>query len=417
MSKSLSLTEQLAKHLQRKVDDATRYRARLHLLDWLGCVAGALGSQVAAAARKARPDVLEQVAYLGNVLEMDDVHRSAILHPGPVIWPSALSAIRESGGDFSSMLDGATRGYEAMVSVGATMDSHHYAHWHPTGTAGGFGGAAAAASIFGLTRKATIWALGNAGSTACGLWNMRHENVMTKQVHVAHASLEGLWCARTARAGMTGPAGILEGPQGLYAAMTRAPKPMEFPKRWRIWDVSFKPWGACRHAHPAIDAALELQQLLGKLEGEIVVETYADALAFCDSPDPETPQQAKFSLQHAVAIVAERGVPQLADFEPKAIKALAKSRARVKVRECKDITARYPEHYGARVRCEKQAVELIDTLGDPERPMSEAQIVDKARALMAWGGLSDKQANKAVKVALEGDDPHAIHRMLGKWLA
>ena len=109
---------------------------------------------------------------------------------------------------------------------------------------------------------------------------------------------------------------------------TKAPKPMEFPKGWRIWDVSFKPWGACRHAHPAIDAALELQELLGKLGGEILVETYADAIAFCDNPDPKTPSQAKFSLQHAVAVVATSGVPTLADFEPAAIKKLAKVRAR-----------------------------------------------------------------------------------------
>jgi 2-methylcitrate dehydratase PrpD len=192
---------------------------------------------------------------------------------------------------------------------------------------------------------------------------------------------------------------------------------MEFPKRWRIWDVSFKPWGACRHAHPAIDAALELQELLGNLDGEIVVETYADAIAFCDNSNPKTAQQAKFSLQHAVAVVATSGVPTLADFESAAIKRLAKARARVSVRECKDITGRYPQHYGARVRCQRQAVELIDTLGDPERPMSEAQIIDKARSLMAWGGLSEKQVNKAVKLALEGDDPAAIHKMLDKWLA
>jgi hypothetical protein len=59
---------------------------------------------------------------------------------------------------------------------------------------------------------------------------------------------------------------------------------------------------------------------------------------------------------------------------------------------------------------------MIDTLGDPERPMSEVQVIDKARALMAWGGLSKKQADKAVKLALEGDDPAAIYKMLGKWL-
>ena len=43
-----SLTEKLAKHLTLRVDEATRARARLHLLDWLCCVAGSRESKVAA---------------------------------------------------------------------------------------------------------------------------------------------------------------------------------------------------------------------------------------------------------------------------------------------------------------------------------------------------------------------------------
>jgi 2-methylcitrate dehydratase PrpD len=413
MSKSLSLTEQLAKHLMRPVDEATRDRARLHLLDWLGCVAGALRSNGVNGPKQ----VVHRYTYcslLGNLLEMDDVHRSALLHPGPVIWPTAFAL--GAGSDLNLSLDSAVRGYEAMITVGATLDAHHYSYFHPTSTAGVFGATACFGSDF-LSRDQMAHALALAGSVSGGFWQTRHSHNWGKQWHLEHARDTGSKVATLAHDGVTGPLDVLEGPQGLYAATCKTPKPMTFAKRWRIWDVSFKPWGACRHAHPVIDAALELQQLLGNLDGEILVETYADALAFCDNPDPKTPQQAKFSLQHAVAIVAERGVPQLADFEPKAIKVLAKARARVTVRECKDITARYPEHYGARVRCQSQAVELIDTLGDPERPMSEAQVIDKARALMAWGGLSEKQANKAVKLALESDDPEAIHKMLRKWLA
>lgn len=382
-------------------------RARLHLLDWLGCVGGALRAPVADAARRAGPDVLERVGYLGNVLEMDDVHRAALLHPGPVVWPAALSAAREAGCGMAAMLDGAIRGYEAMIAVGATFDAFHYAHWHPTATAGGFGGAAAAAAIFGLSPEQTVWALGHSGSTACGLWHMRHADVMTKQLHVVHASLEGLWCARTARAGFTGPAAILEGPQGLYEAMTRAPKPLMLGEGWHLAEVSFKPWAACRHAHPAIDAALALKDE-GALGGEVLVETYADALAFCDRPAPRTPVEAKFSLQHAVAVVAERGAPTPADFEPDAISALAKSRARVRVAEAAEFSARYPEHFGARVTAGGRTVELSDTLGDPERPLSSDGVIAKARALMAWGGLPDAAAERGVALALEGDDPAAL---------
>jgi 2-methylcitrate dehydratase PrpD len=126
---------------------------------------------------------------------------------------------------------------------------------------------------------------------------------------------------------------------------------------------------------------------------------------------------AKFSLQHAVAVVAERGVPALTDFEPDAIKELAASRARVKVSEAFDITARYPEHYGARVTCGGETVELVDTLGDPERCMSEEQIIGKARQLIAWGGLVDKEADRAIELALKGDDATAIQAMLKEWLS
>ena len=63
MSEPYSLTEQLAKHLRRPVDDDTRKRARLHLLDWLACVAGALKSDVAKALKKA--DVRD-AAWLGT---------------------------------------------------------------------------------------------------------------------------------------------------------------------------------------------------------------------------------------------------------------------------------------------------------------------------------------------------------------
>jgi 2-methylcitrate dehydratase PrpD len=182
---------------------------------------------------------------------------------------------------------------------------------------------------------------------------------------------------------------------------------MVFGDGWRIGEVSFKPWGACRHAHPAIDAALALRAR-GTLHFPITVETYADAIAFCDRPNPTTPDEAKFSLQHAVAIVAVRGAPTLVDFEPDAIAALADARAQVGVREDPAITARYPAHFGATVRAGGDSETLIDTLGDPERPLSRDGVIDKARALFAWGGLDPAQSARGVALALDSDDAQGI---------
>ena len=408
MTSSYSLIEQLATHLRRPVDDATRARARLHLLDWLGCVAGALGSRIAARAGQ-RYRAAHIIDFLGNVLEMDDVHREARLHPGPIIWPTIF---RDSDFDFRSLLDAAVVGYEAMIAVGATFDDYHYASWHPTSTAGYAGAAAAFANLHVLNEQKTGWAMANALSVAGGFWHMRHDNVDTKQWHCVHVIETGTNAAYKADAGITGPMNLLEGPQGLYAATCRDPKPMVFTEHWRIHEVSFKPWAACRHAHPVIDCALELRAA-GKLEPPFHVETYADALTFCDKTDPQTETDAKFSLQHAVAVIAGGRNATPHDFTLDAIAALAPLRAQVTVSEAPDITARYPAHFGARVN----GLELVDCRGDPERPVGEAEIIAKMHMLADWGGLPREEADRAVELALRGNDAGAIVTMLDEWLA
>lgn len=408
-----SETDRIAERLLQPIAAPVRKRARLHLLDWLGCVAGARAAPIAGIqASGADSSAVEAAVWLGNVLEMDDVHRTAILHPGPVTWPTVLGV----GSDvLDDALDAAIRGYEAMIAVGSMLDACHYSYWHNTATAGVFGAAAAAASRLGADHAQLVSALGLAGSVSGGFWQMRHEPVMAKQWHLAHAMSTGTAAARQAYRGVTGPRFILEGPQGLFAATCAAPKPLDLRETWRIAEVSFKPWGACRHAHPAIDAALELKAQ-GALEGPVMVSTYRDALVFCDRPDPGSVVEAKFSLQHAVAIAMKRGVPRLADFEPDAIAALADARKLVSVEECDALTAVYPAHFGARVACAAAEVTLHDALGDPERPLAEAGIVAKARALMEWGGISETAAEDAISIVFEADRVRDITTLLKGWL-
>lgn len=415
-----TLTEALAARLARPVDTAARARARLHLLDWLGCVAGARREAIFCVARAAEPDSLTRAALLGNALEMDDVDRLARLHPGPVVWPAALCAARDENAGMAVLLDGGVRGYEAMVTIGRMLDDHHYAHWHPTATAGGFGSAAAAASIYGLGAAQTVAAFGTAGSLAGGLWRLRHEPVMTKAVHAAHAALSALWFARLARHGLTGPAQILEGEQGVFAAMTRAPRPVPDTQGWRLFEISFKPYPACRHAHPAIAAALALGPALAA--GPIRIETYGDALHFCDRPDPGTAIEAKFSVQHCVAVVAVKGAPQLADFEPAMLAdpAIAATRARVSVAVAADLDAAYPAHFGARITAGGRSMTAADALGDPEHPVGRAQLEAKLRALVAWGGLAEMEADAAIRIVLDGADDAPVAPLLdlvARWTA
>lgn len=410
MAETRSLTEGLAAQLLRSVDPETRNRARFHLLDWLGCVAAARQAPIVDALKGETP--VMRAAWLGNVMEMDDVHRTAILHPGPVIWPAVLNHAKAG---MDALLDAAVAGYEATITIGATFDARHYAFHHNTATAGSFGAAAAAARLAGADEQQITAALGLAGSVTGGLWQMRHEPNDAKQWHIAHAVETGSRAARFAATGIRGPRFILEGPKGVHAATCSTANPMMLADGWQMTAVSFKPWGACRHAHPAIDAALELKTR-GQLNGPVTVETYADALTFCDRPDPETVLDAKFSLQHAIAIVQQRGEPELADFEPAAIAALTEARSTVAVREGAAFTARYPEHFGARVFTATGDVSLIDTRGDPERPLSDDGIVAKARALMTWGRVDASGIDDALHATLAASETHAVTGWLERWI-
>ena len=79
----------------------------------------------------------------------------------------------------------------------------------------------------GLEANGWIDAFGNAGTQAAGLWQVRHEPIMSKQLHNGRAAHAGLLAADLARIGFTGPSAILEGPQGFFAAMCPGADPHE----------------------------------------------------------------------------------------------------------------------------------------------------------------------------------------------
>ena len=425
----MTLQEQLTGIIRRPAGAADRARAALHLIDWLGCALAGSTSEPFRIARavlgrtngtalligsgRASP---QDAAYTngipGNVLEMDDVHRRAILHPGPTVMPAMLAGLDPQTSP-ELLLDSVVRGYEAVIRVGRALGPAHYAMFHNTATAGPFGAAAAAASMLGLDRAATVSALGNAGTVAAGLWQCRHELVMTKQLHCAHAAHAGYLAAALARGGFTGPKSLLDGTQGFFAALCRDGNPAAVVADpdggWLIHEVSFKPWPACRHAHPVIDAVRLAKPRIGKrgITG-MAIETYCDAITFCDRPEPKTVIDAKFSLQHAAAIALLRETPELDDFETRAIadRKVSALRAHVSVKAAEAFTARYPGRFGANVKITLADGDIItaqvdDALGDPENPLAEPALIAKARTLMAFAGVEPGKAERLIRATLK----------------
>lgn len=424
-----SVTERMVALLRRPISDADRRRATRHLVDWIGCAAigrttepgrmieaeatpGNLGSAQLFGDRSADPATAAFVlGGFGSILEMDDVHRAALLHPGPVVIAAALAASTEAT-TATDFLDAVIRGYEAMIRLGRAVGAGHYAFFHNTSTCGGFGAAAAAASLLGLDDAAYVAALGNAGSLSGGLWQCRNEAVMTKTLHCAEATRRGLSAARLAARGFTGPRFILEGPQGFFAALCPGASPdavlSEPEGDWLIWETSFKPWPACRHAHAAIDAALGLREAIaGRPIAAIEIDTYADAKLFCDRVRPLTVLQAKFSLQHAVAVTLQDGPPPLDAFDLLALgrPELAALREISTVTATDAFTLPYPRHFGSAVTVtladgETLTNRVADAWGDSENPVSDDALFAKAGNLMQAAGLSGPTADALIQAAL-----------------
>jgi len=428
-----SLTERLAQRLCAPVDAIDRERAALLLIDWLGCALGALRSDLGVSLRglavdaeagrcsalgvgpRRLEDALALNAALGNVLEMDDLHREAILHPGPIVIPTALALAQQRGDDAHALLDAIVRGYEASIRIGRSLGREHYRFWHPTSTAGTFGAAAAAGSLFKLSPDALADALGTAGSSVGGLWQMRHEPVPTKSLHNAEAARRGLIAATLAARGLRGPRRILEGEQGLFAATAGDARPARVnddDPAWLIHGTSLKPWPACRHAHPCIDAmraawsAADSDVRAADAIERIEIKTYEEAIRFCDRPQPSTELEAKFSLQHAAAAVVVLGDPTLSHYLPAARGRadLAALRERVTLLNDPTFNAAFPKHYGASVRIlwrngRSLLRQVDDAWGDPEQPLSVAAVNDKMQRLALWGGVDQATALRLIALA------------------
>jgi 2-methylcitrate dehydratase PrpD len=411
----MSLTRELVRRtLPRPVEAHDLAGAERFVRDWLGSfvAGGAAPGGRPLVAYGARLRGLEGrvflAAALSHVTETDDLHPASVTHPGCVVVPPALLLGRGLRAGGRAVLGAVLAGYEVMTRVGEALGPAHYRTFHNTATAGVFGSAAAAAWLLELDEEAWVWALGNAGTQAAGLWQFNEEGAMSKPLHAGHAAAAGLRAALLAREGLTGAERILEGEKGLFRALCPDARPdavLADASAWKLHETAMKPYPCCRHVHPAIDAALEVREGLGGRRPERVhVRTYPAALDVTDRPRPTTPHEARFSLQYCVASALLRGRPGLETFEPEAIEDAAVrallEHTTVAVED--ELAAAYPARWGGGVEVEvigggREGALRRSATGDPDAPLGEAELDAKVMGLFAWAGMDDRRGRALLR--------------------
>ena len=424
-------SEWLVAALRRSIALQDRQRAALQLIDWMACAhlgqTTELGDVLRRWAAKQAPGPIWACGHsglqaaeaarwngnLGSSHEMDDVHREAVVHAGDTVIPAALAMAQRENASAEALLDAVVVGYETGIVLGLLSGPSHYAQWYSTATTGVFASAMACARLLKLDASQTQHALALAGMQAAGVWQCRLEPGLAKQMATGHSAQAGLVAADLAAAGMAGPLSILEGPLGWLKATggnldaARAHALLQTPpeRAWRVHEVSFKPWPACRHVHPAIECALKLhaQGIDPEQIKHMRLDTYAVALAFADQPCPQTPLQGKFSLQHGVAWVLHHGDFGLEATAPEALvdPLCSALRERITLACGPAQDQAYPQSFGAQLQLQmangtQHSSEVVNVLGDPENPLSPDQVKAKATQLLQASGWGLAQAEQLI---------------------
>lgn len=331
-----------------------------------------------------------------HTVEVDDIYKDAIYHPGAPTIAAALAAAESVGASGAEFLRAVTIGYEISTRIGAALGRAHYRYWHNTGTVGTFGAAAAAAALHGLDERRFAHALATAATFAAGLQQAFRSDSMSKPLHAGRAAEGGLLAARMAAAGVTGSVDVIDGDDGLGRAMGDGPDwgkaVASLGRDYHVTRMTFKNHACCGHTFAAIDGALALKDRLGipvpKIE-RVAISTYRPALEVAGNPDPQTAAEARFSIPYVVATALLHGSVRLAAFSPDRLRdpAIRALMERIQLAVDPELDAAFPGQRAARVTI--RTTNGADAMhfqpnrkGDPEEPLSDEDLDEKFAELV-----------------------------------
>ncbi|HCF49714.1 MAG TPA: MmgE/PrpD family protein, partial [Syntrophomonas sp.] len=213
------------------------------------------------------PNAAQINATIAHTLDFDDVHETAIMHPGVVAIPTALTLAEYLGGisgkefitavalgtDFICRLGLATRPGESIIPYG----------WHQTSLYGYITAAAVAGRLLGLSEEEIVNAIGIAYHQSAGNAQCVKDGALTKRLGPGFAVKAGITSALMAQKGITGARNVLEGDAGFYKVYhdnkySREALVGELGTRFEGKDVTIKPYPCCRGIHPFVDATLKI---------------------------------------------------------------------------------------------------------------------------------------------------------------
>jgi 2-methylcitrate dehydratase PrpD len=329
--------------------------------------------------------------------ETDDSHGPSQSHPGASIVPAALAVGEDIGASGERYLRAVTLGYDVgprftMALGGVTFRDESRRSTHAY--AGTFGSAAAAGSVAGLTARQMRWVLDYASQQAGGyaVWGRDTDHIEKGFVFGGMPARNGVTAALLVRSGWNGVDDVLSGDDNFFRVNSPKANPSVLVDRlgehYEVMNTDIKKWTVGTPIQAPLDAIDNLRRKRPFEADEVKavsVRLAPGVGAVVDNRDiPD------ICLQHMVAVMlidktasfhAAHDKPRMQDA------AVLRQRAKVTYVPDSTLTALLPARVaivditftdGSRLTDRVDAVR-----GTVRNPMTRAEVVDKARDLIA----------------------------------
>ena len=361
-----------------------------------------------------------------HAYDFDDASHTGIMHGSAVIVPAVLAAMQDNDATDAQVLEAIVAGSEISYVLGDAITHGHYLRgWWSTSTLSVVGATAAVAKLYQLEPEQIAHAIGLAGAQAGGARAVVGTDA--KPFLCGYTAKTAVDLATAARAGVTGPMDVFESDYGFFSLLNDRywdPAPLStLGSTWRLAEpgLLFKRYPVCSAALALVEEAAGLRARHEFGIDDIreircsVPEMVAHSLIY---DDPQTPQQAQFSLPFCVACALQYGDIRLDHLSPTVLfdheirSTMGKVQTQIDPElSTKEMRSQYPECARVEVLLEdSRTFESYSALatGMPGRPLSDEQLVAKFSACVRYADTEQGGEEQAAQQLMRsGSDASA----------
>lgn len=233
-------------------------------------------------------------------------------HPTSPVLPAIFALSEHKGSTGRKVIEALVVGFEVQGRLNRITEwfKNPYTCFHPPGTIGVIGSAAACSKLLCFDTWQTRMALGIAASRTGGLW--ANTGTMTKSQHSANSARSGVESALLAWAGYTSNENIIEDKKGGFGQLIFGENAdleiavKNFGRPYLMVDpgIYIKKYPAQTTTHWGIETTLEIRNKHNLNPADIrqVVITVGHPNWSAHRPKPETGLEGKFSIHYTAAL-------------------------------------------------------------------------------------------------------------------